>query len=308
MKLLVIGGTGFLGRHLCRTLSKSHEVTIISRRNFDSSSVLREITGIDYIQGDIASFEFINEACKDIDCLINLASTVVPSTSNRDPVYDINTNLIGALNTLQASINNNIARYIFLSSGGTVYGANHSGEPHRETDQTEPICSYGIVKLSIEKYIHMFNVLYGLPYSIIRLSNPYGPDYSVEKPQGAIHHFIAKAINNDEISIWGDGSIERDFIYIDDVISALCQSMQYSNSQCLFNIGSGTSTSINTILEIIKEVSGLTLKINYQEPRPYDVQKSVLNIDNAKLKLGWEPKINISDGIRMTYQSALRNI
>ena len=308
MKLLVIGGTGFLGRHLCRTLSKSHEVTIISRRNFDSSSVLREITGIDYIQGDIASFEFINEACKDIDCLINLASTVVPSTSNRDPVYDINTNLIGALNTLQASINNNIARYIFLSSGGTVYGDNHSGEPYRETDQTEPICSYGIVKLSIEKYIHMFNVLYGLPYSIIRLSNPYGPGYSVEKPQGAIHHFIAKAINNDEISIWGDGSIERDFIYIDDVISALCQSMQYSNSQCLFNIGSGTSTSIRTILEIIKEVSGLNPKINYQEPRLYDVQKSVLNIDNAKLKLGWEPKITITDGIRMTYQSALRNI
>ena len=308
MKLLVIGGTGFLGRHLCRTLSKSYEVTIVSRRNFDSRSDFHKIDGIAYLQGDIASFEFINEACKDIDCLINLASTVVPSTSNRDPAYDINTNLIGALNTLQASINNNISRYIFLSSGGTVYGANHSGEPHRETDQTEPICSYGIVKLSIEKYIHMFNVLYGLPYSIIRLSNPYGPDYSVEKPQGAIHHFIAKAINNDEISIWGDGSIERDFIYIDDVISALCQSMQYSNSQCLFNIGSGTSTSINTILEIIKEVSGLTLKINYQEPRPYDVQKSVLNIDNAKLKLGWEPKIDISDGIRMTYQSALRNI
>ena len=308
MKLLVIGGTGFLGRHLCRTLSKSHEVTIISRRNFDSRSDLHKIDGITYVQGDIASFEFINEACKGVDCLINLASTVVPSTSNRDPVYDVNTNLIGALNTLQASMNNNIARYIFLSSGGTVYGDNHSGEPYRETDQTEPICSYGIVKLSIEKYIHMFNVLYGLPYSIIRLSNPYGPGYSVEKPQGAIHHFIAKAINNDEISIWGDGSIERDFIYIDDVISALSKSMQYSNSQCLFNIGSGTSTSIRTILEIIKEVSGLNPKINYQEPRLYDVQKSVLNIDNAKLKLGWEPKITITDGIRMTYQSALRNI
>ena len=147
----------------------------------------------------IHSFEFVNDACKGVECLINLASTVVPSTSNRDPIYDVNTNLIGALNTLQASVKNNVSKYIFLSSGGTVYGSKHSDKPHRETDPTEPICSYGIVKLSIEKYIHMFNVLHGLPYSIIRLSNPYGPEYSVEKPQGAIHHFISKTINQKKL-------------------------------------------------------------------------------------------------------------
>ena len=305
MNLLVIGGTGFLGRHLCKTLVARHDVKVVSRRILDVSSDSSLIPGVAYLQGDIASFDFINDACKGVDCLINLASTVVPSTSNKDPVYDVNTNLIGALNPLKASINNNISKYIFLSSGGTVYGASRSGDPHSETDPTEPICSYGIVKLSIEKYIHMFNVLHGLPYAILRLSNPYGPEFSVEKPQGAIHHFISKTINKDPIFIWGDGSIERDFIYIDDVIPAICKAMEYSKSQCLFNIGSGTSSSIKKILEIVQEVSGVSPEIYYQESRLCDVHKSVLNVENAKLELDWEPKISIRDGVRMTYQDTL---
>ena len=122
-----------------------------------------------------------------------------------------------------------------------------------------------------------------------------------------IHHFISKVIHNDTISIWGDGSVERDFLYIDDVVSALCQSLEYQQSQSLFNIGSGTSTSIKKILEIISDVSGSKPRVIYEPSRTCDVQKSVLNIDHARLELGWKPEISIFDGIHITYQNALKN-
>ena len=306
MKILVIGGTGFLGRHLCRSLSKRHEVIAASRRKPEFINNQTKGSPVKYVHGDIASHEFVNESCKGIDCLINLSSTVVPSTSNKDPIYDINTNLIGALNTLQASVTNGISKYIFLSSGGTVYGPKNTLLPHKETDHTDPICSYGIVKLSIEKYIGMFNSLYGLRYSILRLSNPYGPQHSIEKPQGVIHHFISKIIKNEKLSIWGDGSVERDFIYIDDTISALNKAINQKSDKSLLNIGSGQATSINKILQILQDVTGKALNISYEPPRTYDVQKSVLNIDEAKTQLDWEPITSLSDGIKMTYLDALK--
>lgn len=308
MKILVVGGTGFVGRHLCRSLAESNEVIVVSRRKPDLSRNHLKKSSIKYIQGDITSSKFINENCNGVNCLINLSSTVVPSTSNKDPVYDVNTNLIGALNTLQASVVHGISKYVFLSSGGTVYGSKNLCNPHREIDQTDPICSYGIVKLSIEKYIHMFSTLYKLPYSIIRLSNPYGPQYSIEKPQGVIHHFISKIIKNETISVWGDGSVERDFIYIDDTISALNKAIHHQSSQCLLNIGSGTLTSVKKVLDILEEVSGKTCNVIYEPSRSCDIQKSVLNIDKAKLSLDWEPRISISDGIRMTYADAMNTL
>ena len=308
MKVLVLGGTGFLGRHLCQSLAESNEVTVVSRRKPDLTIDLAKKSSIKYIQGDIASFDFVNESCNGVDCLINLASTVVPSTSNRDPVYDVNTNLIGALNTLRASVAHGISKYVFLSSGGTVYGSKNLCNPCSEIDQTDPICSYGIVKLSIEKYIHMYSTIYGLPYAIIRLSNPYGPQFSVEKPQGVVHHFISKIIKNEEISIWGDGSVERDFIYIDDTISALNKAIYHQSSQCLLNIGSGTLTSLKTLIDILEEISCQTCNVIYEPSRSYDLQKSVLNIDKAKIQLGWEPTVSISDGIRLTYLDALKSL
>lgn len=308
MRILVIGGTGFIGKHLSKKLAEKHDVQIISRRKFSLNSNASKVDNISYSLGDIADLDFINDSCKNIDCLINLASTVVPSTSNKNPIYDIQTNLIGAMHTLQAAIKNGISKYMFLSSGGTIYGSNNSLNSHSETDPTDPICSYGVVKLCIEKYIHMFNELYGLPYSIIRLSNPYGPEYSIEKPQGVIHHFVSKAINNEKISIWGDGSVERDFIYIDDVVSALCKALEYPKSRSLFNIGSGTSTSVKTIHGIISDISGSPPQITYEPSRPCDVQRSVLNINHAKSELIWEPKIPIVDGIRITYHNTLKKI
>lgn len=309
MKITVIGGTGFIGRHLCRRLiEENHEVISVSRRKPNSSTKLQDTTCITYEYGDITSLEFVTEVSRNTEYLINLASTVVPSTSNRDPVYDVNTNLIGALNTLNASVINGISKYIYLSSGGTVYGPKNQTEPHKEEDPTNPICSYGIVKLSIEKYIHLFNVLHGLPYSIIRLSNPYGPDYALEKPQGVIHHFASMIAKNQPIHIWGDGSIERDFIFIDDAITAITKAMHHNSDQILLNVGSGKSTSINKILKIIEQVSGKTGRVSYEPSRIYDVHKSVLNIDQAKIQLGWEPSISIDEGIKLTYLDTLLSI
>jgi UDP-glucose 4-epimerase len=165
--------------------------------------------------------------------------------------------------------------------------------------------SYGIIKLAIEKYIQMFYALYDLPYSILRLSNPYGPEFSIEKPQGVIHHFVSKIIKNEAINVWGDGSVERDFIYIDDAISAILAAIYHDSCECLLNIGLGKSTSIKKVIDILEDVSGVCGNTSYERSRSCDLQKSSLNVDKAKLILGWEPKISLSEGIKLTYLDAL---
>lgn len=175
MKILIIGGTGFIGQHLSRSFARDHDVFLFARHAApNSSNHNKEEPSL--ILGDVTQSYSINNACAGIDCIVYLASTVIPATSNLDPIFDIQTNLIGAVNTLNAAINNGVKKFVFLSSGGTIYGDGMAAG-FKESDPEMPLCSYGVVKLATEKYIQMYNKLHGFSYSILRLSNPYGPGY-----------------------------------------------------------------------------------------------------------------------------------
>lgn len=299
MNILVIGGTGFIGQHLCGALADDHRVFLFARHSPINQLASSPGNSQQLILGDITQSYSVDNACANIDCIVYLASTVIPSTSNLDPVFDIQSNLVGAVNVLNAAIKNKVHRLVFLSSGGTVYGRG-SGASLKETDLEFPLCSYGIIKLATEKYIHMFHDLHGLSYSILRVSNPYGPGYRLDKPHGAVGFFVEKILNEEPIDVWGDGTVERDFVYIKDVVDAIKKAIYTDSKSLLVNIGSGVSTSLNDLITLIGIEAAKFPIIRYLPARSFDVQKSLLDISAAKEILNWSPEIKLSEGIALT--------
>ena len=297
MKILVIGGTGFIGRHLCPFLAKEHEVVVMSRNPPAAKNGLKDHDNISYRQGDVTNRVHVFAAVEGMDYVVNLASTVIPSTSNLDPVYDVQSNLVGAINILDAAVEHKIKKLVFISSGGTVYGEG-TGKPFKETDPTNPVCSYGIVKLAIEKYIQMYHRLYGLPYAILRVSNPYGPGQISDKPQGVISIFANRVVSREQIEIWGDGTVSRDFIYVEDLVYGIVMALSKRAPSLIINIGSGRADSLNEIVWVLGTELGITPHVIFRKMRAFDVRHSCLDISEAVEQFGWKPSVALRAGIR----------
>jgi UDP-glucose 4-epimerase len=203
---------------------------------------------VDYRIGDFFDTDFLNETLKGINIVVHLLSTSIPGTSNDDCVKDIETNLIGSVKLLESMKRNDCKKIIFISSGGTVYG-NPIIVPTPEDTELRPICSYGITKVAIENYIYMFHKLYDLEYLIFRVSNLYGARQNNERQQGIINTLLNKISNNEEITIWGNGNIIRDYIYVEDFCNLIQKAITLKISGT-FNAGSGIGISVNEIIKI----------------------------------------------------------
>ena len=293
--ILILGGNGFIGTHLTDALLKrGYLLKIFDRPNkslLDSKS-----TNVEIIEGDLANEADVLSALENTDICFHLISTVLPKSSNQEPIYDIETNLISTVKFLKNAVRTNLKKIIFLSSGGTVYGLPEY-LPIDEAHATYPRCSYGINKLAIEKYLHLFNTLYGLDYQVLRLSNPFGKGQRIQSAQGVVNTFLTKAMKGETVEIWGDGSIIRDYIYISDAINALVKSIDYNGPLKTLNIGSGQGLSLNTILDEMEEVLDRKIYRNYRPSRILDVPTNVLSIKNACQELKWKPKLTFREGL-----------
>jgi UDP-glucose 4-epimerase len=301
MKCLILGGNGFLGSHLRDLLLREgNTVRILDRQGLmpGDSPVAGDL---DVALGDFANRELVSAALHECDVVYHLVSTTLPQTSNDDPAFDVQSNLGGTLNMLEAASGKGVRKIIFVSSGGTVYGIPQR-IPLKESDPTNPICSYGITKLAIEKYLHLYKLLRGLDYCVLRLANPFGERQPVRGAQGAVAVFLHKAASNQEIEIWGDGSIVRDYIYVGDAIAALSQAKGYEGEERIFNIGSGQGRSLNEVLAAIEAMLGRPVRRRYLPGRAFDVPGNVLDISRARAFLGWTPKINFEDGLSRTWK------
>lgn len=299
MKILVIGGTGFIGHHLSAALvQKGHEVVVLSR---SPNPVLLPNKGVEYVIGNYFDEALLRACLKDVTVAYHLVSTTTPSTSNKDPFNDVSSNVGGIIRLLELCVEAGISKVVFPSSGGTVYGVPIS-VPLLETHSTNPICSYGITKLASEKYLHLFYYLHKLDYTILRIANPYGPGQDPTGKVGVISHFLNRLLHSQPVTIWGDGSVVRDYIFITDVVNALCRVLDFSTEHKIFNIGSGTGSSLNELVESINDVSGFKLKVFYQKARPFDTPVSVLNIDRARTVLGWSPQVSLNEGLLKTWR------
>ena len=301
---LVLGARGFIGSHLTDALlSAGAKVRAFDRLGVQPlkgvESDRRE--GLTTINGDLVSVKDIDAALAGVDICYHLVSTTLPRSSNLDPAYDIETNLLGTLRMLDAAVRHKVGKVVFTSSGGTVYG--HPNQALiSEKHSTEPTCSYGIMKLAIEKYLALYQQLHGLDYTVLRLANPYGERQRIESSQGAVAVFLGKALRQESVEIWGDGSVVRDYLHISDVVRAL---LIVNGSPCqasVYNIGSGHGVSINELIQAISAVTGIDMKVDYLPGRNFDVPVNVLDITRAKAELGWAPLHSLRTGLEATWQ------
>lgn len=299
MNILVLGGNGFIGSHLVDRLIRSgHSVRVFDK---NEEHYRKPLSDVDYHLGEFGNRGLLLEALESIDIVVHLISTTLPKTSNDDPVFDVQSNVIETLFLLEQCVAKGIRKIIFASSGGTIYGVPQTVPVHEES-QTNPICSYGICKLTIEKYLELFKQLYHLDYTIIRPSNPFGSRQNPFGIQGAIPVFLGKIFRKETIQIWGNGNIVRDFIYVADLVDAFYRAIISNTKSHIFNVGSGKGHSLNNLLEILETVTQRDVLVNFVKARTYDVPEIYLDITRAKEELKWEPHISIEEGIRVTWE------
>lgn len=304
MNVLVLGGEGFIGSHLVEGLvAAGHRVSLFDR---DRGPLLPESVrnSIHAEYGDFCDTEKLAPVLHSVDVVYHLISTTLPKSSNDSPLFDVTSNVCGTLNMLEKARAAGVRKVVFVSSGGTVYGVPQS-LPISEAHPTEPICSYGITKLAVEKYLHLFYTLYGLDYAVLRVSNPYGDRQQAGRGQGVIGTFVNRIVNDAPIEIWGDGEVIRDYIHVSDVITALLRSADDTGAEKIFNIGSGVGHSLKQILSCLHEITGVMPNVRWSEQRSFDVPRNVLDIARATRSLGWSPRMDLIDGIRSVYESAL---
>ena len=300
MKCVVLGGAGFIGSHLAeRLLGAGHAVRIFDKDDPGSTHWAAGRRDIEWVRGDFLSPEDVRGAFAGCQAVFHLAWTTLPRSSNEDPVADVAANGIGTLHLLEAWRREAGGKFVFVSSGGTVYGVPRT-VPIAEEHPTHPITSYGITKLTIEKYLELYRVLHGVDYCVLRIANPFGERQRVASGQGAVTTFLHHAHRNEPIEIWGDGSVVRDYLYVGDVAEALARALDYRGNSRIINIGGGVGRDLNQVLAAIENVIGRPVNRRYLPGRKFDVPANVLDIRLARTELGWQPVTPFEDGLRRT--------
>lgn len=299
-KVLLIGGNGFVGSHVAdMLLDMGASVRVLDRypERFRPPN-----DKIDYRIGDFSDKVHLESALKNVDTVIHLQSTTVPSTSERNSLFDIESNLIPTIKLLDAMVKEGCTRLIYISSGGAVYGK-PAAIPIVENSPLNPISSYGVVKCSIEKYINYY-CQYGIQPLILRPSNLYGCRQSNVGVLGLINTLLEKALKQEKVIIFGDGSVIKDYIHIDDMVHFMRSAIS-KNLVGTYNVGSGIGHSVNDVIDIVEKVIGRPLTIERQPSKSYDVDRIVLAIDKAKTDGNWNPETPMEEGIGKVWKSKI---
>jgi UDP-glucose 4-epimerase len=286
----LIGGSGFLGGAFA---------DFLAAKNIPYHKILR---------GDISdaqSFHFNKESLLNLpisnfkNIIIDFAYTSIPGTSFSDPVKDFSENLYNINSHLAFASHLPNAMYIYISSGGTVYGNVNNEKPINEEASNFPLSPYGITKLASEKYALMYRQIYGLDVKIVRPANIYGPGQKPYRGQGFVATAIAKVLKNESIQIFGNGNIIRDYLFVDDFCSAIFNIINEGTEGEIYNLGSSVGLTINQILSQIGKLQLNPIHIDYLPGRPFDVKYNVL--ESQKLReLNWEPTTTIDKGLVTT--------
>jgi len=299
---LVLGGTGFIGSHLVDELARGgHFVRVLTRPQSARMADRWTNPRVEVVIGDFNSPDVIDQVVRDCDAVFHLVATTLPKSSNEDPIFDVETNVIGTLRLLDAAQRHGVRKVVFASSGGTIYGRTDVS-PIPETHPTNPTCSHGISKLAIEKYLRLYHELHGLDYCSLRIANPYGMGQRTEKAQGAVGVLLERVLNGRPFEIWGDGSVVRDYVYVTDVVHALVAAAAERDGAKVFNVGTGRGTSLNELVDIVERVTGRKAQRIYMPGRSFDIQENVLDTKLATEDLGWTAKLSVEEGLHKTLE------
>ena len=233
------------------------------------------------------------------DVCYHLISTSVPVTSNANPAKDAQENIVGTLHLLDVARSAGVKKIIFPSSGGAIYGLPRTPVLD-ESHPTAPVSSYGIAKLAVEKYLALYYDLYGLDYCALRIANPYGPFQRFDSFQGIIGVFFGRILRGEPLAVWGDGTVVRDYIFVEDVVRALVATMDTTCDEKVLNIGSGTGISINELISCLQYITRQKLEVEYCHALNLEIPHSVLDISRAQKALDWFPQVGFVEGLQRT--------
>lgn len=302
-KILILGASGFIGKAVVNKLYDIHKIVAFDMVN-PSEKLMKDT--VEYIEGNFVSRNSFDDLIQDIDIVIHLICTSIPNDGTEQIPAEIEQNVIPTIKLLESMVRCGVKNIIYTSSAGTIYGET-GNKVNKVTSSLNPRCSYGVQKCVIENYLKFYALRYGLNVKIMRITNPYGWGQDSKKIQGLIPIFINKILNNEEITVFGDGSHIRDYLFISDLADAFEKVIEYSGPEMIFNIGYGEFYSINDIIKFIEKKVGHRFKnINYTDNRFCDVSRSFVEVKKSQNILGWYPEISIQKGIDMTIESLLK--
>lgn len=298
MRILVLGGSGFLGSHIVDIfLAEKHDVTVY---DLYPERFRRSPRGIKFFTGDFGNVGALSELiATGFDGVIHCVSTTTPKSSNESPEFDIQSNVIGTLNLLDICVRHGIGKLVFLSSGGTIYGDIGDAGMVDELHPVRPMCSYGVSKLAIEHYLDVYKHLRGLDYVALRLANPFGERQSPLRALGALTVFLHRTLKRQNVEIWGDGSVTRDFIYVGDVANAVYLATVNPISG-VYNVGTGSGLSLKDILVHITHVVDTEPSVTWLPSRSFDVPRIVLDAGKLMRETQWKCVTALEEGIALT--------
>ncbi len=298
MKILVTGGAGFIGSHLVDELvEKGHEVAVIDDLSTGSEENLNpkaEFHKLDINSDGIADI-FKNG---NFTHVIHQAAQVRVTRSLEDPVLDATSNIVGSINLLENCRRYGVGRFVYGNSGGAMSG-NQDNLPMKESHPVSPESPYGVSKHTVEHYLALYNKLYGIDYVSLRYPNVYGPRQDSSGEGGVVAIFCKKLVNDEKVTIFGDGEQTRDFTYVGDVVDATIIALEKGNGE--FNISTNKETSVNELYERLAKIAGKGIEPIHGDERKGEVRRSVLDNSMAKEGLGWEPGVSLEEGLKLTF-------
>lgn len=285
--ILLLGGTGFIGKNIIDYVLKNKELSNYNFVILTRKLQIHFFDSIEYVIGDYADKNVLTELFSkwNFTKVFHCATSTTPLSSGDNILYDINGNLIATVGLLDVMKDFGCNYILYLSSGGAVYGEKNL-DLIPETEICYPVSSYGVVKLTIENYLRLYQKQFGINYLILRVSNPFGKFHTSET-QGIINVAIRRALRGEAVEVWGDGKQSKDYIYVDVLVRVIFQLVQSGYINKTINIGSGESFQLNTILNAI-QIYLPTLKINYKGSKLSDVKDFCLDISFLKSMINFE--------------------
>ena len=294
-KIVITGGLGFIGTNLIEGLDRDrYGITVLD--NMSNPAEDKVPGDIELVEGDIRDADLVQNALKGADIVINLAAHTRVIESIDDPVFNFETNVVGSFNVLEAMRKHNVGTIITASTGGAIVG--EVEPPVHEEIAARPASPYGASKLAVEGYCSAYAESYGIKAASLRFSNIYGP-HSRNKGS-VVAAFIKDIISKRQVTVYGDGSQTRDYLYVSDLATGIIQAIE-SGKAGVYQLGAGKPTDLNRLIEILEKVLPCEFKVNYEPFRAGEVRHTYCNIDKAAKTFAYKPAISLEQGIDKTW-------
>ena len=300
MHILISGGAGFIGSHLVRQLlDRKHTIVVLDNLAAGSLDNIADLNIVLWKQ-DICNPDIVQQIVSEkFDVIVHLAAQTMVDSSIKDPIFDASENIMGTLNVLEAARQCG-ARVIFASTAAAYGDVVEDDLPVLESHELSPQSFYGLTKVGVEKYLALYHQHYGLDYVICRFANVYGERQGDKGEGGVISIFAKRIAAGKDITIYGDGTQTRDFVYAGDIARGICKAMTTENVNTVYNLSTQTETSLLDLVQIMGKVSGCNIVPKFGPVREGDIYRSMLSNQKAKEGLGWEPQVSLTDGLRRT--------